>query len=224
LRRFLLLSPLVLLTLAVSVWNGGAGSASLCTNADYWVRKSVGDFSFSFWGFVSNVVDENFCGPIVRQGDLDPVNIIFWVDGAGSALERATDALKAMQWKQEDPCLFAAKAYAYFKRWPSHPESRDLHYEFNGCRDKYHIRLFQPDDDRRWAIGAVHHDRCLGFSGVCIWLHRIEGWEEPERALRQDLEQHGAVVDEVCLGNTAGGTWRGVPDDGCATVVRLSGE
>jgi len=259
LRRFLLLSQLVLLTLAMSCGNSGTGSASPGTNAtpppvvDYWVNVSVDGFPLSFWGFVSNDVHEGLSDPILRQDDLDPVNFIFWVDGAGSALERATKALEAMGWTQNDPCwkvppwaasLLASGLFPWLPWWsplyasfqvsasqPSHAQGRDLHYAFNGCQNEYHIRLFQPYEGSSWAIGAAHHDYCLGgpISG-CTSPHETVDWDVPElgpeKGLGQHLDESGRVLntDVVYLGNTDGGRWRGLADDGWAILVRLPGE
>jgi hypothetical protein len=262
-RRFLLLSPLVLLTLAVAFWNSGClcpspdNKEKTPTAGDYWVDVSLDGFTSSFWGFVSNDGDEDFSDPIARQGDLDPVNVIFWVDGAGSALESATKALEKEGWTQNDPCWglqsflsslasllppgwpslsfvasllppgWPSTLYAYFQVSPSRPADRVLHYTFNGCQDKYHIRLFQPYEGSPWAIGAVHYDWCKpGDVSGCSEPHEVKSWEQPEGALRQALGQalkSSGVVDTVCLGNADGTAWRELCDDGWATVIRLPG-
>jgi hypothetical protein len=250
----------VLLTLAVALWNSGCGCAPPDNNektptpGDYWVNVSVDGFSLSFWGFVSNDAREDFSNPIARQNDLDPVNFIFWVDGAGSALDKATQALEAMDWTQNDPCwgvppqaasLLASPLFGWLPWWsplyasfqvsasqPSHARGRDLRYPFNGCQNEYHIRLFEPYEDSPWAIGAAHHDYCLGgpISG-CMSSHKTVDWDVPElgpeKGLGQHLDESGRILntDVVYLGNTTdNGTWRGLPNDGWATVVRLPGK
>lgn len=207
---------------------------------DYWVDVSLDGFTSSFWGFVSNDDDEDFGSPTSRQDDLDPVNVIFWVDGGGSALESATAALEKAGWTQNDPCWqvppwltsllppgWPSTLYAYFQVSPSqlsHAQDEDLHYTFNGCQDKYHIRLFQPYEGSPWVIGAVHYDWCKpGDVSGCSEPHEVKSWEEPEGALGQLLEEKGGVLDKVCLGNADGGTWREPPNDGWATVIRLPG-
>jgi hypothetical protein len=166
LRRFLLLSPLVLLTLAVALWNSGCdgpppdNKEKTPTTGDYWVDVSLDGLTSPFWGFVSNDDDEDFGSPTSREDALDPVNVIFWVDGGGSALESATKALEMAGWTQNDPCwglqsflpslasLFPlgwsslsfvasllppgwpSTLYAYFQASSSHAEDIELHYPF----------------------------------------------------------------------------------------------
>jgi hypothetical protein len=49
----------------------------------------------SFWGFASTSGSESFPNPSPDQGQTDPVNVLFAVDNASSAVLRASAALQA---------------------------------------------------------------------------------------------------------------------------------
>ena len=119
--RILRYALLGLLALGALV-TGEAQSALASHVADFWVHE-VNDGvtktvpGASFWGFVSSDSSEDFLGPFDqdRQGQLDPVNVIFFTSDSSPALDVAASALKNSGWTETNPCPIAADIFAYFE-------------------------------------------------------------------------------------------------------------